>query len=331
LRGPSPRPIADGPGSLVQFSGGFIEKGKLVAIEALNSRLEQLIDVNQEPEQIASGCVFTEGPIWNPRERTLIFSDVRTGIMRRWSEQGGVEVFRDASNSGVANGNTYDRLGNLLTCEHAGRRISRTTPDGQIETVVDRFEGKRLNSPNDLIVLPNGDIIFTDPTYGLRQPDGSIAGQEYDFAGVFRFTPATGTLEVLADDFDAPNGLAMTDDLSKLYVCDTRQQHIRVFDVDSEGGLSNGRVFVEAKHDGREGRPDGMKLDSQGNVYLAANSPEGIWVFSAEGELLGFIGVGESPANLAWGGDDWRTMFVTAQTSVYRLQMKVPGQPVRLG
>ena len=302
-----------------------------MAIEALDGRLEQLVDLNSEPEQIASGCVFTEGPIWHPRERTLIFSDVRTGIMNRWTEQGGVEVFRDASGSGTANGNTYDRLGNLLTCEHAGRRISRTTPDGRIETVVDSFEGKRLNSPNDLICLPNGDIIFTDPTYGLRQADGSIAGQEYAFAGVFRFTPATGTLTVLAEDFDAPNGLAMTADGSKLYVCDTRRQHIRVFDVAEDGSLRNGRVFIEAKHDGREGRPDGMKLDSQGNVYLAANSPDGIWVFSPQGELLGFIGVGESPANLAWGGDDWTTMFVTAQTSVYRVQMKVVGQPVDLG
>ena len=150
-------------------------------------------------------------------------------------------------------------------------------------------------------------MVFTDPTYGLRQPDGSIVGQEYPFPGVFRYSLEKGTLQALVRDFDAPNGLALTADDSKMYICDTRQQIIRVFDVAPDGVLSNSRVFCEAKHGDASGRPDGMKLDSLGNVYLAANSPEGIWVFDPDGKLLGFIGVGESPANLAWGGDDWQT------------------------
>jgi len=299
-----------------------------MAVEVLDNRLRELVDPDVQVERIATGYQFTEGPVWHPRNRTLIFSDVRTGVMRIWTEKDGAKVFREPS--GVANGNTYDREGNLLTCEHQNRRVSRTRPDGTVETVVDCFEGKRLNSPNDIVCAPNGDILFTDPTYGLRQPDGTIVGQEYPFAGVFRFSPTDGRLSVLASDFQAPNGLAITDDGKRMFVCDTREQHIRVFDVADDGSLKNGRVFCEAKLDEHQGRPDGMKLDAAGNVYLAANSPEGVWVFDPEGKLLGFIGVGESPANLAWGGDDWQTLFVTAQTSVYRLRMKVAGQPLRL-
>ncbi len=300
-----------------------------MAIVALDSRLNDLVDSDVQVEQISTGCEFTEGPLWNNRDKSLIFSDVRTGIMHRWSEKDGVSIFREADKSGIANGNTWDKDGNLLTCEHNGRRVSRTLADGTIETLVGNYGDARLNSPNDVILARNGDIIFTDPTYGLRQPDGSIVGQEYPFPGVFRLSAADGSLKLLVSDFQAPNGLALSDDETRMFICDTREGHIRVFDVAPDGSLSNDRVFCEAKHGDAQGRPDGMKLDSQGNVYLAANSPEGIWVFDPEGKLLGFIGIGESPANLIWGGDDWQTMFVTAQTSVYRLRMKVPGQPVR--
>ncbi len=300
-----------------------------MAVVVVDERLKDLVDVDVKVEQIATGCVFTEGPIWHSKQRTLIFSDVRTGIMRRWTESGGVTVFREPEQSHIGNGNTYTREGVLLTCEHAGRQVSQTFPDGHYETLVDHYQpGVRLNSPNDVITASNGDVLFTDPFYGLRQPDGSIVGNEYPFPGVFRYTPSTKALKLLADDFQAPNGLALTADERTMYVCDTARQHIMVFDVAPDFSLANGRIFCEAKHGDESGRPDGMKLDVHGNVYLAANSPHGIWVFSPRGELLGFIGVGESPANLAWGGDDWQTMFVTAQTSVYRLRMKVPGQPV---
>jgi len=299
-----------------------------MAVVALDSRLNDLVDPNVQVDQIATGCVFTEGPLWDPRDDSLIFSDVRTGIMRRWTKDG-VQVFREKEQSGIANGNTWDKDGNLLTCEHSGRRVSRTLRDGSVETLAGKWGDKRLNSPNDVLCAANGDVLFTDPTYGLRQPDGSIAGQEYPHPGVCRLSAEKGTLQMIAKDFAAPNGLALTEDGSKMYICDTREQHIRIFDVTHDGLLENGRVFCEAKHGEHQGRPDGMKLDSQGNVYLAANSPEGIWVFDPQGKLLGFIGVGESPANLAWGGEDWQTMYVTAQTSVYRLRMKVPGQPVR--
>jgi gluconolactonase len=252
--------------------------------------------------------------------------------MHRWTEAAGAEVFR--SPSGHGNGNTYDAAGNLITCEHANRRVSRTRPDGTIETVAGQYDGKRLNSPNDVIVAPNGDIIFTDPPYGLRQPDGSFAGQELPHNGVYRVSARSGELTLLVDDFDRPNGLAISDDGSRLFVADTAREHVRAFDVAADGSLANGRVIVD-RFRGQAGdrppaRPDGLKLDSRGNLYVAANTEEGVWVFNPEGGLIGQIGLPETPANLAWGGDGWRTLFVTATTSVYRLPMKVAGQPIAI-
>lgn len=295
-------------------------------VVVLDKRMNDLIDPNVQVDQIATGYTFTEGPIWHMRDRTLTFSDVRTAQMHRWTEKDGAAVFRDPSGGG--NGNTYDKDGLLVTCEHINRRVSRTKGDGSIETVVDRYDGKRLNSPNDIIRTANGDLVFTDPTYGLRQPDGSIVGQEYPFPGVFRFSPSTGKLTLLADDFLAPNGLVLTQEESRMYICDTREHHVRVFDVGADGSLRNGKQFVDVSRGDTVGRPDGMKLDSRGNLYVTANTPEGVWVYAPDGALLGLIGLGESPANLAWGGDGWQTMFVTAQTSVYRLRMRTAGQPV---
>jgi gluconolactonase len=237
-----------------------------------------------------------------------------------------VRVYRKPS--AVANGNTWDRLGNLVSCEHTGRRLSRTNADGSVETVVGYYKGGRLNSPNDVICLADGDLVFTDPPYGLRRAEGSFGPQEVPFNGVYRVGADGSDLRVLVDDFVRPNGLVLSDDGSRLYIADTDRHHVRVFDVASDGSLSNGREFCDVRHGESIGRPDGMKLDSRGNLYIAANTVEGIWVFDPSGALLGFIGLPETPANLAWGGDDWQTMFVTASTSVFRLRTKVPGQPV---
>ena len=190
------------------------------------------------------------------------------------------------------------------------------------------YQGKRLNSPNDVICTPAGDLIFTDPPYGLRQPDGSIVGQELPYSGVFRVSARDGSLSLLIDDMERPNGLVMSADGRRLLVCDTQRSHVRAWDVGSDGKLSGGSVFVEVSYGGTTGRPDGMKLDEQGNLYVAANTAEGVWVYSPDGSLLGLIGLAESPANIAWGGDDWMTLYATAQTSVYRLRMKVAGQQV---
>lgn len=296
------------------------------ATVVLDDRLRALVDPEAVPEQIASGCIFTEGPVWSHRDNSLIFSDVRGNTMYRWTEAGGQAVIRKPSQ--VSNGNTYDLDGNLVTCEHTGRRVSRTYPDGRIETVVSHFEGKRLSSPNDLVYAPNGDLYFTDPPYGLRQPDGTFAPAETVFNGVYRIAASDGSMTVLVEDFERPNGLVVSIDARQLYVDDTDRAHVRVFDLGSDGTLSNGRVFAEVKHGGTVGRPDGMKLDSQGNLYVTANTSEGVWVYAPDGTLLGFIGTPEAPANVGWGGPDDRTLFITANTGVYRLQMKVSGQPL---
>lgn len=296
------------------------------ATVVLDARLEALVDPAATAEKIAGGCVFTEGPLWSHRDNRLTFSDVRGDTMYRWTEAGGQEVFRKPSQ--VANGNTYDRDGHMVTCEHEGRRLSRTYPDGRVETVVSHFEGKRLNSPNDVVGAPNGDLYFTDPPYGLRQPDGTFAPGEVPFNGVYRIAASDGSLTLVVDDFERPNGLVVSNDGRQMYVDDTDRHHVRVFDIGADGGLSNGRVFADVSHGGTVGRPDGMKLDRQGNLYVTANTAEGVWVYAPDGTLLGFVGTPEPPANCAWGGPENRTLFITANTSVYRLQTKASGQPI---
>jgi sugar lactone lactonase YvrE len=304
-----------------------------MAVVVLDQRLLDLIDPDVKVEKIATGYVFTEGPIWHPKEHHLTYSDVYGDAMYRWTPSGGAQVFRSPSEH--ANGNTYDHQGRLITCLH-DRRLIRTNPDGSTEDLATHFDSARLNSPNDVICLPNGDLIFTDPNYGLRQPDGSIAGQEYPACGL---TP-DGTLTLLLDSIPSPNGLALTDDGRTLYVCNTAAQTVHAFDVTSEGAVGNGRVVCELKRGDAQGRPDGMKLDSRGNLWVAGNGPEGIWVFEPGGSLLGFVGTGDEinrqrtapggPSNMAWGDDDWQTIYATAVTSVYRLRAKIPGQPVRI-
>jgi gluconolactonase len=309
-----------------------------MTLTVLDSRLLDLVSEGVVVDKISTGHRFTEGPVWHHRDRVLTFSDVFGRKMHRWTEQGGTVTLRDPSGEG--NGNTYDHQGNLITCEHQNRRISRTLADGTIETVVDRYEGGRFNSPNDVICAPNGDLIFTDPTFGLRQPDGTMLEQEYPCAGVFRFSPADGSLRLLVEDVVSPNGLALSDDGKTFYVDDSRELNVRAFDVADDGSLSNSRVVCKVEYQEESALPDGMKLDSLGNLYVTPNNRLGVWVYAPDGTLLGMIGVGEErsifrdapggPANLCWGGDDWQTMFVTAVSSVYRLRMKVPGQPVRL-
>lgn len=304
-----------------------------MAVVALDRRLLDIIDPQAEAERIAGGFVFTEGPVWHSRERHLTFSDVFADTMYRWTEAGGAVVFRKPS--GQANGNTYDRRARLVTCQH-DRRLTRTEPDGSVRDLATHYRGKRLNAPNDVVCAANGDLYFTDPFFGL--PGSDPAARELDFNGVYRLSAADGSLTLLVDDFTAPNGIVLGEGGRKLYVADTRERHVRVFDIGEDGRLRGGRVFCEAKHDGALGSPDGMKMDVLGNLYVAGNTPEGVWVFGPEGALLGFIGVGAEkhpfrdapggPANLAFGGDDWRTLFVTAVSSVYRLRLKVAGQPV---
>jgi len=273
-------------------------------------------------DRIASGFGFTEGPVWRGSE--LLFSDIpnnRTVCYRPLPDGPDITTFRHPT--GNANGLTLDHQGRLLACEHSGRRVARMDLAGKAETIADRYEGKRLNSPNDVVVRSDGTIYFTDPPYGLPH---HTEGKELPFNGVYRVDPA-GTLHLLADDFDRPNGLAFSPDERTLYVDDSSRYHIRAFDVAPDGSLSRGRVWAELKPGPEEkGVPDGMKVDQQGDVYCTG--PAGVWIFDPNGRFLGRIAMPEVTANLAWGDADWRTLYLTGSTSLYRLRMLVPGIPV---
>ena len=273
-------------------------------------------------DRIATGFTFTEGPVW--RGDDLLFSDIpnsRTIRYRPTAEGPEITTFRTPT--GNANGLTLDRHGNLLCCEHSGRRVSRVDSNGRVETVVDNYQGKKLNSPNDVVVRTDGSIFFTDPPYGLPR---ATVGKELDVNGVYRLDPG-GTLHLIAEDFERPNGLAFSPDERTLYVDDSSRGHNRAFDVASDGSISNGRVFAELRgQPGDQGVPDGMKVDQEGHVYCTG--PNGIWAYEPSGRFLGRIVLPEVPANLAWGDADWHTLYITARRSLYRLRIAVAGIPV---
>ncbi len=278
----------------------------------------QLCDLFEttEYQRIATDFRFTEGPVWHP-EGYLLFSDIPASTIHRLEPDGSISVWRQPS--GNSNGLTFDRQGRLVACEHGNRRVSVAGPDGAPQPVATHYQGKQLNSPNDVVVRSDGIIYFTDPPYGIQE-----AQRELPFNGVFRLMP-DGELELLVDDFDRPNGLAFSPDEAVLYVDDTERRHIRAFDVAADGSLSNGRLWADmASPDA--GGPDGMKVDRLGNVY--STGPGGIWVFTPDATCLGVLKGPELPANLAFGGPDLRTLYITARTSLYTLRTKVSGLPV---
>jgi gluconolactonase len=294
-----------------------------MAVAVHSEKLRELVDENVEIEQIATGFTFTEGPIWMP-DGSLHFSDMPGDKRRRWHPEEGVTVLRDPSNK--CNGMTLDNDGNLIVCEHVTSSVVREKPDGTPETLATHWQDKELNSPNDVIVASDGSIVFTDPTYGRMPGFGLEREQDLDFQGVYRLPAGGGEIELLIDDFVQPNGLCFSPDESLLYINDTDRAHIRVFDVGQNHALSNGRVFAENIGDGdlaKGGLVDGMKIDEQGNVYVTG--PDGVWVFGTDGEHLGTIEVPESVGNINWGDDDWRSLYIPASTSVYRVRMKVAG------
>jgi gluconolactonase len=274
---------------------------------------------NVELETLARGFGFVEGPVWHPYKKWLVFSDIPNSRMYRRRPTGQIEVFRDPSD--MANGNTLDRQGRLLSCEHATSRVTRAEPDGSTQVLASRWGDKALNSPNDIVVASGGSIYFTDPSYGRKEYYGVPRPQELGFQGVFRID-SDGSLTLLADDFAQPNGLCFSLDESRLFVNDTERQHIRVFNVDGNGDLSGGAVWAATEGDG-PGAPDGMKIDSRGNVYCCG--PGGLHVFDSSGDRLGIIDMPETAANFTFGDDDLRSLFVTATTSLYRLRVRVPG------
>jgi gluconolactonase len=292
-------------------------------VEIRNRRFTAVVGADVAFEKVGSGCIFTEGPLWHPYEKFLLFSDIPGDKIRRWSRAEGITTFRTPSN--MANGLTYDRQGRLLACEHAASRVTRTELDGTITVLASHYDGKELNSPNDIVVKSDGGIYFTDPPYGRVEFYGVRRPQELTFQGVYRIDPAQRDLRLLVHDFARPNGLCFSRDERRLFVNDTNRQHIRVFNLEPDGSVTHGRVWAETVGEG-EGAPDGMKIDSEGNLYCSG--PGGIHVFDPDGVCFGVIRVPEPPVNFAWGGDDLRSLFITASTSVYKLPVRVPGRPV---
>ena len=274
-------------------------------------------------EQLGSGFLFTEGPVWHPHGKFLLFSDMPGDHMRRWSARDGITTFRKPCNK--SNGLTYDREGRLLVCEHATSQVTRTEGDNRSVPLATHFQGKQLNSPNDIVCGSDGAIYFSDPPYGRAKFYGVERPQELPFQGVYRVGSDPKSPELLVDDFDRPNGLCFSLDERRLFINDTARKHIRVFEVTRSGGLANGRVWAETKGD-KPGAPDGMKIDSAGNVYCCG--PGGIHVFDPDANLREVLEVPEYTANFAWGDDDYRSLFVTASTSLYRVRMEIPGLPV---
>jgi gluconolactonase len=298
-----------------------------VAVNVKSDALRELVDENAEVVRLATGFTFTEGPVWNADEQALYFSDMPGDVRRRWSAADGVREVMRPSNK--CNGLTYDAEGNLLVCEHVTSSLVRERPDGTRETIASHFEGKELNSPNDVVVRPDGSIYFSDPWYGRMPVFGEERERELGFQGVYRIPPGGGDPELVVDrdEFDQPNGFCFSPDESLLYINDTSRAHIKVFDASPDGSLSNGRMFFEGIGTGviEEGIPDGMKCDERGNIWVTG--PGGVWVISPKGEHLGTIEVPENVGNLAWGGPDWKQVFMPSSTSLYRVDVEVGPAP----
>ena len=288
--------------------------------EVYDDRFQQMLQEGAALEKHFTGTKWAEGPVYFSEGDYVLWSDIPNDRMMRWSAAEGASVFRQPA--GYTNGNYRDREGRLVSCEHGNRRISRTEPDGTVVTLVDRFEGKRLNSPNDLVVKSDGTIWFTDPPYGiLSDHEGHKADSEIGACYVFRFAPATDELSIVGDDFDRPNGLCFSPDESVLYVGDTGEpKNIRAFDVVDGARIANGRVFAEV----RPGIADGFRVDAAGNMFTSAW--DGIQVYSPAGELLGKILVPEQrTANCVFGGPDKRRLYIAADTSLYSIALNATG------
>ena len=269
-----------------------------------------------EMREVAAGFQFTEGPVWHP-DGYLLFSDIPADTIYRLAPGEPASPWRTPS--GNSNGLTFDRLGRLIACEHGNRRVTRTETDGSVADLATHYEGKRLNSPNDVVVRSDGSIYFTDPPYGVTPEE-----KELPYNALFRIAP-DGALRALVCDFDRPNGLAFSPDETILYVNDTTRRQIRAFNVSLDGSLTDGRIFAQMVSD-MVGGPDGMKLDVEGNIYCTG--PGALWVYRSDGELVGTVAGPQRPANLAFGDSDLKTIYLTSRTSIYTLRTKIPGLPV---
>jgi gluconolactonase len=290
-------------------------------IESYRKEFSDLIDPESPIDIIANGLTFTEGPTWDSANKRLLFSDIPEDTIYSWSKVEGVSIFRTPSK--FSNGLTFDSHGNLIVCEHQGRAISRINKNGNKEYLAESYQGKKLNSPNDVVSAKDGSILFTDPIYGLRSGSGGPAKQELPFQGVYRIPPTSSDLCLLTDSFERPNGLVLSNDEKRLFINDTVRQHIRKFHVNNDWKITGGQIWVELWDDGYEGRPDGMKLDIHGNLF--STGPGGIWVFDKNANLLGRIFLPEKTSNLNWGEAERKTLFITSTSTVYKIMCKTSG------
>jgi gluconolactonase len=284
-------------------------------LQALSPNFWNLIDKDTKLDQVATGFSFTEGPVWDSAGFLYVSDEIANKIFRVYVADGRKE---ELISLGDPDGNTYDRQGRLIDCASVLRAIISVTRDGKYTVLADRFDEKRFNSPNDVTVGPDGALYFTDPTLDL--PEGQK--QEIPFQGVYRLD-RQGIVSLLTKDVSQPNGLAFSPDGKRLYVDDSKQENIRVYDVAPDSTLTNGRIFGEEPGGKGEGVPDGMNVDRNGNIFVTG--PKGIWVWDKDGTHLGTIVMPEQPANLTWGGKDFTALYIAATTSIYRLQTKTTG------
>lgn len=291
------------------------------ALKAESPKFWHLLDRKAQLTRVASGFGFTEGPVWDERGFLYVSDEEQNKIFKVYGDGRKEELI----SLGDPDGNTYDRKGRLIDCASVLRAIIAIAPDGKYTTLADRFEGKKFNSPNDVIVGPDGALYFTDPTLDLVKGET----QEIPFQGVYRLDEH-GQVRLLTRDLTQPNGLAFSPDGKHFYVDDSAQHNIQVYDVNPDGSFTNGRIFGTEAGERHEGVPDGMRVDTLGNLYVTG--PKGIWVWDSEGHHLGTIEMPEQPANLTWGDRDYTTLYITATSSVYKLRTKARGHiPYRLG
>jgi gluconolactonase len=305
-------------------------------IRHIDPAFDKLVSPSAKVEKVADGFQFVEGPVWFRPGAYLLFSDIPGNVIMQWSSSSGKMVFRNHIYQGEypagkqvgTNGLTLDKLGRIIAAEHGNRRVSRIGRDGMLTVLADRYEGKRLNSPNDVVVKKNQDIYFSDPPFGLLNPGQGLQDaaknplRELDFNGVFRIS-AAGKIDAVAKDLALPNGLAFSPDEKLLYVANSAGKTWTVYDVQADGTLANSRIFFDADKENAPGLPDGMKVDTAGNVW--ATGPGGILVISPQAKLLGVIAFPEIPANCAWGDPDGKTLYVTARTGLYRIRTNISG------
>jgi gluconolactonase len=300
-------------------------------VVVLDRRFAALRVGNTAIKRLHTGTLWAEGPAWCGGGRYLVWSDIPNNVQLRWlDESGHVSVFRNPS--GNSNGNTFDYQGRQLSCEHLHRRVVRYEHDGSVTVLADSFEGKPLNSPNDIVVHPNGSVWFTDPPYGTRAPggyEGTPGGELFLKNAVYRVDPASGAVEKMVDEIENPNGLCFNRDYTRLYIVNTGSPHdIRVYEVVDGARLTNGRIFSDLKFADRQGGSDGVRVDIFDNLWAsAAGGPgiDGVQVFSPDGERIGQILLPERCANIAFGGAKRNRLFMAASQSLYALYVNTRG------